>query len=56
LPIFATSAARFVPFDDTPGIFDNNIFIKLQKNPNDCVLPIDCLLWKDPELNPIGNL
>jgi hypothetical protein len=42
-------------FDDTPGIFDNNIFVKLYKNPNDCVLPIDCYLWADPSLRSLGE-
>jgi hypothetical protein len=54
LPVFkANPGLQFLPFDDTPGIFDNNVFVKLQRNPNDCKLPIDCALAQDPQLRPL---
>jgi cytochrome c peroxidase len=41
----------FVPFDDTPGIFDNNIFkFSLQGK---CIIQFDCDVANDPELRPI---
>jgi L-ascorbate peroxidase len=47
--------ATFMPFDDTPTVFDNNIFIKLKNsNGKDCVLPIDCAIFKEKDMNPIG--
>jgi catalase (peroxidase I) len=57
LPIFqANPGLNFAPFDDTPGVFDNNVFVKLQKNPNDCILPIDCSLSQDPALKPLSQM
>ena len=41
----------FVPFDDTPGIFDNHVFHKSLRS--ECALPIDCDIASDPELRPI---
>ncbi|KAI8903030.1 heme peroxidase [Gorgonomyces haynaldii] len=41
----------FQPFDDTPGIFDNNIFKKALNGA--CILNIDCQIAKDPELKPL---
>ncbi|KAJ3134550.1 hypothetical protein HK101_004340 [Irineochytrium annulatum] len=39
----------FEPFDRTPTVFDNDVFVKLHHNRKDCVLPIDCLLAADPD-------
>ncbi|KAJ3334064.1 hypothetical protein HDU76_011588 [Blyttiomyces sp. JEL0837] len=51
-PKFATQ--DFVPFDTTPGVFDNDIFKQvLQGN---CVLPIDCAFAKDANLLPYIQL
>ncbi|KAI9350505.1 heme peroxidase [Zopfochytrium polystomum] len=44
----------FVPFDSTPGVFDNDIFKKVLDNK--CVLPIDCLFATDTELLPYIKL
>jgi hypothetical protein len=44
----------FVPFDTTPGIFDNNIFKLVLENK--CVLPIDCKLGQEPGLLPYVRL
>jgi L-ascorbate peroxidase len=41
----------FVPFDDTPGIFDNNVFQQTLKGR--CPVPMDCEIANDPELRPI---
>jgi hypothetical protein len=48
------SHVTFLPFDNTPGVFDNNIFVKLKKNSSDCVLPIDCVLFNDKRTRPIA--
>ncbi|KAJ3041038.1 hypothetical protein HDV00_009938 [Rhizophlyctis rosea] len=40
----------FVPFDNTPGVFDNDIFKHVLAGR--CALPIDCLFAKDPILKP----
>ncbi|KAJ3050743.1 hypothetical protein HK097_008265, partial [Rhizophlyctis rosea] len=40
----------FVPFDNTPGVFDNDIFKHVLRNR--CALPIDCLFATDPILRP----
>ncbi|KAJ3192905.1 hypothetical protein HK101_005773 [Irineochytrium annulatum] len=42
----------FAAFDDTPTVFDNNIFKLLLADPSNCVLPIDCELARDPDLRP----
>ncbi|KAJ3188093.1 hypothetical protein HK101_009213 [Irineochytrium annulatum] len=39
----------FEPFDRTPTVFDNDVFVKLLRNPKDCVLAIDCKLAADPD-------
>ncbi|KAI8851414.1 heme peroxidase [Chytridium lagenaria] len=44
----------FLPFDDTPGVFDNNVFKKILQNR--CVLKIDCAFGTDPELLPLITL
>jgi L-ascorbate peroxidase len=41
----------FVPFDDTPGIFDNNVFKKTLEGY--CPVPIDCEIANDPALRPL---
>ncbi|KAJ3196826.1 hypothetical protein HK101_007546 [Irineochytrium annulatum] len=46
----SVTSLDFQPFDDTPTVFDNNIFKKLLANPRDCVLPIDCNMAQDPDL------
>lgn len=50
---FATNKS-FEPFDETPGIFDNNIFHRSLRN--ECVLEVDCLIARDPKLRPIVEL
>ncbi|KAI8617205.1 heme peroxidase [Chytriomyces sp. MP71] len=42
--------ADFEPFDNTPGVFDNDIFKQVLAGK--CVIPIDCAFAKDPELLP----
>ncbi|KAI9333446.1 heme peroxidase, partial [Obelidium mucronatum] len=42
--------AAFLPFDSTPGVFDNDIFKQVLAG--NCVIPIDCAFAKDPELLP----
>ncbi|KAJ3030706.1 UNVERIFIED_CONTAM: hypothetical protein HDU68_008095 [Siphonaria sp. JEL0065] len=42
---------EFTPFDSTTGVFDNDIFKKVLTG--NCVIPIDCLFAKDPELLPL---
>lgn len=44
----------FIPFDDTPGIFDNNVFIKTLAGK--CALPVDCAIASDPETRPTIEL
>jgi hypothetical protein len=41
----------FEAFDETPGIFDNNIFQRSLEN--NCRLRVDCSIAADPELRPI---
>jgi hypothetical protein len=42
---------EFVPFDDTPGIFDNHIFrFSLQGK---CIVQFDCDIANDPEMRPL---
>ncbi|KAI8902261.1 heme peroxidase [Globomyces pollinis-pini] len=41
----------FIPFDDTPGIFDNHVFKFALKG--QCALKIDCDIASDPALRPI---
>ncbi|KAI8925834.1 heme peroxidase [Entophlyctis helioformis] len=41
----------FVPFDSTPGIFDNDIFKQLLAG--NCRLNVDCGIANDPELRPL---
>ena len=38
----------FIPFDTTPGVFDNNIFKQVLTG--NCVLPIDCAMKNDTDL------
>jgi hypothetical protein len=38
----------FIPFDTTPGVFDNNIFKQVLTG--NCVLPIDCAMKEDTNL------
>jgi hypothetical protein len=41
----------FVPFDDTPGIFDNHIFrFSLEGK---CIVQFDCDVANDPEMRPL---
>ncbi|RKO88387.1 heme peroxidase [Blyttiomyces helicus] len=40
----------FVPFDNTPGMFDNDVFKQTLKG--NCPLPLDCQMANDPELRP----
>lgn len=42
---------EFVPFDDTPGVFDNDVFKKVLSGY--CALPIDCFFTNDPELKAL---
>lgn len=44
----------YVPFDDTPGIFDNHVFIYAMQG--NCALNVDCSIAADPELRPIVQL
>ena len=44
----------FVPFDDTPGIFDNDVF--KQTLAGKCPVPVDCQIANDPALRPIVQL
>jgi hypothetical protein len=41
---------EFVPFDDTPGVFDNNVFKKVLAGY--CPVPVDCDIAADPEMRP----
>ncbi|KAJ3117839.1 hypothetical protein HDU96_005426 [Phlyctochytrium bullatum] len=41
----------FVPFDDTPGVFDNGPFTRILQNR--CVLQSDCAFGRDPDLLPL---
>ncbi|KAJ3059025.1 hypothetical protein HDU99_006542 [Rhizoclosmatium hyalinum] len=41
----------FTPFDNTPGILDNDIFKRVLDGK--CVVPIDCAFAKDPKLRAI---
>ncbi|KAJ3135056.1 hypothetical protein HK101_004269 [Irineochytrium annulatum] len=43
------ASGNFEPFDRTPTVFDNDVFVKLLEDPKDCVLPIDCKLAADPD-------
>ncbi|KAJ3167809.1 hypothetical protein HK101_011708, partial [Irineochytrium annulatum] len=52
----SVTSLEFAPFDDTPTVFDNHIFQKLLANPHDCVLPIDCFLAQDPDLQDLLQL
>ncbi|KAI8901267.1 heme peroxidase [Globomyces pollinis-pini] len=45
---------KFEPFDNTPGVFDNDIFKNMMKGK--CILNIDCGIMKDPELIPLVKL
>ena len=47
----ALTSKPFVPFDDTPGIFDNNVFKKTLEGY--CPVPMDCEIAKDPILRPL---
>jgi L-ascorbate peroxidase len=38
----------FLPFDETPGVFDNDIFKKVLMG--DCPLPSDCMIAEDSRL------
>ncbi|KAI8923967.1 heme peroxidase [Entophlyctis helioformis] len=42
---------KFVPFDSTPGVFDNDVFKKTLAGI--CALPLDCEIAKDPKLRPL---
>ncbi|KAJ3289007.1 hypothetical protein HK104_007813 [Borealophlyctis nickersoniae] len=44
----------FVPFDNTPGVFDNDVF--KQTLAGNCALPVDCEIAQDPELKPFIQL
>jgi Peroxidase len=48
------TSQEFLPFDETPGIFDNQVFAKVLQG--DCALPVDCQLASDPELRPFVEL
>lgn len=41
----------YIPFDTTPGVFDNDIF--KQTLNGKCPLPFDCQIAKDPNMRPI---
>lgn len=45
---------KFVPFDDTPGVFDNDVF--KQTLAGKCAIPVDCAIAQDPELRPFIEL
>lgn len=45
---------EFVPFDDTPGVFDNNVFKKTLIGY--CPVPVDCDIANDPEMRPFVEL
>ena len=44
----------FLPFDDTPGVFDNNVFKKSLEGK--CALKLDCDIAKDPDTRPFVEL
>ncbi|KAH6574044.1 hypothetical protein BASA61_003663 [Batrachochytrium salamandrivorans] len=44
----------FVPFDLTPGVFDNDVFKRVLQGI--CAVPVDCDIANDPELRPIVQL
>ena len=44
----------FTPFDDTPGIFDNNVFKKSLEGK--CALKLDCDIANDPDIRPFVQL
>ncbi|KAJ3193679.1 hypothetical protein HK101_004383 [Irineochytrium annulatum] len=39
----------FAPFDTTPQIFDNDIFVRMTRG--ECLLNVDCQLMNDPDLH-----
>ncbi|KAK5665555.1 hypothetical protein QVD99_007901 [Batrachochytrium dendrobatidis] len=41
----------YIPFDTTPGVFDNDVFIRVLAG--HCPVPVDCDIANDPELRPI---
>jgi hypothetical protein len=45
---------QYAPFDSTPDVFDNQIFVQLMNNPNNCTLRIDCMLFQEPSLNSVA--
>ena len=44
---------KFVPFDDTSGIFDNRVFNFTLKGY--CPVPLDCEIANDPVFGPIAK-
>ena len=44
----------FTPFDDTPGVFDNNVFKKALEGK--CALKLDCDIANDPDTRPFVQL
>ena len=46
--------SAFIPFDSTPGVFDNDVFKALLDGK--CRLRVDCGIAKDPELLPYVKL
>ena len=41
---------EFIPFDDTPGVFDNHVFQSTLKG--HCPVPVDCEIAQDEETRP----
>jgi catalase (peroxidase I) len=48
------SSLTYIPFDDTPGVFDNNVFKKTISGY--CPLSFDCQVAEDPVLGVIAKL
>ncbi|RKO90024.1 heme peroxidase [Blyttiomyces helicus] len=46
----ALTSEPFVPFDSTPGVFDNDVFKQVLKGY--CPLPFDCEMAEDPAIRP----
>lgn len=44
----------FAPFDDTPGVFDNQVFKKSLAG--QCTLQVDCDIANDPDTRPFVEL
>jgi hypothetical protein len=45
------TSIKYIPFDNTPGIFDNDIFKRTLEGR--CPLPFDCEIARDPIMKPM---